>query len=71
MRAMALAGVGLLYTLEDRLKDNLKSNQLRIVLEAYAPEVPGLYLYFPSRSQVSPALKALVEVAREVAKERA
>lgn len=71
MRAMALAGVGLLYTLEDRLKDNLKSNQLRIVLEAYAPEVPGLYLYFPSRSQVSPALKAFVEVAREVAKERA
>jgi hypothetical protein len=33
-----------------------------------APAVPGLFLYFPSRAQVSPALKALVDVAREVAK---
>lgn len=70
MRVMAVAGVGLLYALEDRIKDELAAGQLRVVLEPYAPEVPGLYLYFPSRSQVSPALKAFVEVARAVAKER-
>jgi len=70
MRAMAVAGVGLLYALEDRIKDELDAGKLRVVLEQYAPEVPGLYLYFPSRSQVSPALKAFVEVARTVAKER-
>lgn len=68
MRAMALAGVGLLYTLEDRIKNELSSGRLRVVLEPYAPDVPGLYLYFPSRSQVSPALKAFVEVARSLAK---
>ncbi len=44
------------------------SGRLRIVLEPYAPEVPGLYLYFPKRSQVSPALRAFVEVAREKVK---
>lgn len=70
MRAMAVAGVGLLYALEDRVKDELATGKLRVVLEQYAPEVPGLYLYFPSRAQVSPALKAFVEVARTVAKKR-
>lgn len=70
MRAMAVAGVGLLYALEERIKDDLVAGRLRVVLEAYAPEVPGLYLYFPSRSQVSPALKAFVDVARSLAKQR-
>jgi DNA-binding transcriptional LysR family regulator len=70
MRTLALSGVGLLYTLEDRVREQLKSGQLRLVLEPWAPRVPGLYLYFPHRSQVSPALKAFVEVAREVANGR-
>jgi len=64
MHVLAVAGVGLLYSLEDRVKNDLASGRLRVVLERYAPEVPGLYLYYPSRSQVSPALKAFVEVAR-------
>lgn len=64
MHAMALAGVGLLYSLEDRVKADLASGRLRVVLEKYAPDVPGLYLYYPSRARVSPALKAFVEVAR-------
>jgi hypothetical protein len=29
--------------------------------------VPGFFLYFPSRAQVSPALRAFVDVARELA----
>lgn len=70
MRAMALAGVGLIYTLESRIESDLESGRLRLVLEPYTPEVPGLYLYFPQRSQVSPALKAFVTVARERAKAR-
>jgi DNA-binding transcriptional LysR family regulator len=68
MRAMAVAGVGLFYSLESRIESDLTSGRLRVVLEPYTPEVPGLYLYFPKRSQVSPALKAFVEVAREKAK---
>jgi len=68
MRAMAVAGVGLFYSLESRVESDLTSGRLRVVLEPYTPEVPGLYLYFPKRSQVSPALKAFVEVAREQVK---
>lgn len=70
MHGLALAGVGLLYSLEDRVQGDLVAGRLRVVLERYAPAVPGLYLYYPSRSQVSPALKAFVEVARGARRSR-
>src|SRR4051812_16623179 len=65
-RRLAVAGVGLIYTLEPMIADDLSTGKLRVVLEPYAPVVPGLYLYFPSRAQVSPSLRAFVEVAREL-----
>jgi DNA-binding transcriptional LysR family regulator len=61
MRAMAVAGVGLCYALESRVERDLRSGRLRAVLEPYTPAVPGLYLYFPKRSQIS----AFVAIARE------
>jgi DNA-binding transcriptional LysR family regulator len=69
MRLLAVSGVGLHYALEPTVANELARDQLRVVLAAYAPEVPGLFLYFPSRAQVSPALKAFVEVARTVMRE--
>ncbi len=65
MRMLAVAGVGLVYLLDAQLADDLRRGNLRIVLEPYAAEVPGFFLYFPSRAQVSPALRAFVSVARE------
>jgi DNA-binding transcriptional LysR family regulator len=69
MRALAVAGVGLLYMFEPAIADELRRGSLRLVLEQYAAAVPGFFLYFPSRAQVSPALRAFVDVAREVAAE--
>jgi DNA-binding transcriptional LysR family regulator len=66
-RILALAGVGLLYAFEPVIADELARGRLRVVLEQYAPTVPGLFLYFPNRAQVSPALRAFVGVAREMA----
>jgi DNA-binding transcriptional LysR family regulator len=66
-RSLALAGVGLLYGMEAVVADDIARGRLRAVLEPYAPVVPGLFLYYPSRTQVSPALRAFVEVARELA----
>ena len=63
---LAAAGVGLVYAFEPLIADELRSGKLRLVLEQYAPLVPGLFLYFPSRAQVSPALRAFVGVAREM-----
>jgi DNA-binding transcriptional LysR family regulator len=67
MRLLAEAGVGLLYTFEPQIADELRSGSLRLVLEQFAATVPGFFLYFPSRSQVSPAFRAFVDVAREMA----
>jgi DNA-binding transcriptional LysR family regulator len=69
MGSLAVAGVGLYYALEPAVADELARGSLRIVLEPYACEVPGLFLYYPSSAQVAPALKAFVEVAREVMKD--
>lgn len=66
MRVLAVTGVGLYYALEPSVAEELARDELRVVLEPYAPEVPGLFLYYPSRAQVSPALKAFVVVARQV-----
>ncbi len=66
MRMLAVAGVGLVYLTDAQLADDLRRGTLRIVLEPYAAAVPGLFLYFPSRAQVSPALRAFVSVARDV-----
>ncbi len=67
MRLLAVAGVGLLYAFEPMIADELRRGSLRLVLEPYAAAVPGFFLYFPSRAQVSPALRAFVDVAREMA----
>jgi DNA-binding transcriptional LysR family regulator len=67
MRQLAVAGVGLLYAFEPHIEDELRQGRLRLVLEPYAAAVPGFFLYFPSRAQVSPAFRAFVDVAREMA----
>jgi DNA-binding transcriptional LysR family regulator len=66
MRLLAVAGVGLMYAFEPQIADDLGKGTLRLVLEPFAAAVPGFFLYFPSRAQVSPALRAFVDVAREV-----
>jgi DNA-binding transcriptional LysR family regulator len=68
-RLLALAGVGLVYAFEPQIADDLRRGALRLVLEQYAAAVPGFFLYFPSRSQVSPAFRAFVDVARGMALE--
>ena len=67
MRTLGARGVGLIYSLEPVIAEELAQGSLRVVLESYAPAVPGLFLYFPSRAQISPAFRAFVDVARKVA----
>ena len=66
MIAMAEVGVGLAYLPEPAVLARLKRGRLRLVLEPFAPRVPGLFLYFPSRTQVSPAFRAFVDTVREM-----
>ncbi|WP_375743117.1 LysR family transcriptional regulator [Corallococcus interemptor] len=68
--AMAEAGLALMYAFEPTIVPRLKRGTLKLVLEPYAAWMEGLFLYFPSRAQVSPAFRAFLDVAREVTAER-
>jgi DNA-binding transcriptional LysR family regulator len=65
--SLAAEGLGLAYAFEPAVMDRLRSKRLVRVLEAYAPTVPGYFLYFPSRAQSSTPLRLFVEAAREFA----
>lgn len=63
-RSLGLSGVGLIYAMEPLIADEIARGELQLALEAYAPVVPGLFLYFPQSARTSPALRAFVDVAR-------
>ncbi|NOJ93687.1 LysR family transcriptional regulator [Corallococcus coralloides] len=64
---LAEHGVGLAYAFEPAVEERLRTGKLVRVLEAYAPTVPGFFLYYPSRAQRSAPLRLFVEAARELA----
>jgi DNA-binding transcriptional LysR family regulator len=65
--SLAEEGVGLSYAFEPLVRQQLRDGRLRIVLERFAPTVPGFFLYFPSVARKSPPLRLFVEAAKELA----
>src|SRR5256885_7186060 len=63
--SLAEQSLGLAYAPEPAAMEQLRAGRLKTVLEAYAPTVPGFFLYFPSRSQRSASLRLFVEAAKE------
>jgi DNA-binding transcriptional LysR family regulator len=59
----ALRGVGFLYTVGSVIRHYIEQGSLIPVLEDHARDVPGLCLYYPSRSQSLPKLRAFVDFA--------
>jgi DNA-binding transcriptional LysR family regulator len=66
MVSLAERGVGLAYIFERAVTKQLAEGRLKKVLEPYAPMVPGFFLYFTSRAQSTPALRAFVDAAKEL-----
>ena len=64
--ALAEQGVGLVYAFEPLVKEQLRTGRLQVVLDRYAPKVPGFFLYYPSIAQRSQALRLFVETAKEL-----
>jgi DNA-binding transcriptional LysR family regulator len=50
--------------LEPVVEESLRSGRLVRVLEAYAPTVPGFFLYYPSRAQRSGPLQLFISAAK-------
>lgn len=61
MIRVALAGGGITFALEDSFQPYLDRGELVSVLRDYLPQFPGLFLYFPSRRNMEPKLRALLD----------
>jgi DNA-binding transcriptional LysR family regulator len=57
----AMRGVGLAQVPEPIARDALAAGHLVEVLAAHAPTAPGMFLYYPSRLQAMPKLRAFIE----------
>ena len=57
----ALEGVGLAYTFDKLALPHIEARRLKRVLADFSPTFPGFYLYYPSRRNQSPKMKAFVD----------
>ena len=65
MLRTALAGGGISFGLEENYRPWLRSGELVALLEDYLPPFAGFFLYFPSRHNQPPKLRALVAHVRK------
>lgn len=63
--AATVAGVGIGFFFEDEVREQMATGRLVQVLEDWTPAFPGAYLYFPSRRNPAPPLRAFVDHVRE------
>lgn len=61
MVRLALAGAGIAIGMEETWRPWLQRGELVSLLEPYCPRYAGFFLYYPSRRQAEPKLRALVE----------
>lgn len=61
----AIDGCGLIYTTEDAIRSYVEEGKLETVLNDYGSYSPGFYLYYPSRGQVQPKLRAFIDYIHE------
>ena len=57
----AVDGVGLAFLFRYQVQAALAAGKLVAVLKEWTPPFPGFYLYYPSRRQMPPALRAFVD----------
>jgi DNA-binding transcriptional LysR family regulator len=57
----AVEGMGLAQLPEPMVAEGLRTGKLVHVLEPFAPVIPGVFLYYPSRRQIMPKLRAFID----------
>jgi DNA-binding transcriptional LysR family regulator len=60
----ALDGLLLVHTLEPTVREHIAAGRLQTVLDPWLPPFDGFYLYYPSRLQVPPKLRAFIDFLR-------
>lgn len=64
MRAAAMDGAGLAYIFDQRVEEDIAAGRLVPVLEDWCPPFDGFSIYYPTRRQMRPALRAFVDFFR-------
>lgn len=59
------SGIAMIMTAEPVAKAMVESGDVELVLTDYAGSTSGLFLYYPSRKQVMPKLRAFIDYVRE------
>jgi len=62
---LAADGLGICYILDFQAAPYLARGDVERVLADWSPRFPGLYLYYPSRRQMPPALRAFIDFVRD------
>ncbi len=66
MADAAADGLGIAYVHAWAAQSYLNAGRLVAVLDDWSPPLPGLFLYYPSRRQPPSALRAFIDVLKEV-----
>jgi len=61
MVRMALGGAGITFGMAETFQPFLDRGELVPLLEGFSTPFPGFFLYFPSRRQMDPKLRALID----------
>ncbi len=61
IRRAAIDGAGLAFVFEQRVEDDIRQGRLIRVLDEWCAPFDGFYIYYPSRRQMRPALRAFVD----------
>lgn len=61
MIKLAVAGAGITFGMEESFRPFIERGELVPLLEDFCPRFAGFYLYYPSRRNVAPKLRALIE----------
>jgi DNA-binding transcriptional LysR family regulator len=64
LKDAALDGAGIAFVMEPWVAQEIASGALVALLQDWCPPFPGYCLYYPSRRQVSPALRAFIDYMR-------
>lgn len=65
MIRLAAAGAGITFGMEESFLPSIRRGELVPLLEEFCPRFPGFYLYYPSRRNAAPKLRALIDHLRQ------
>ncbi|MBR1248736.1 LysR family transcriptional regulator [Bradyrhizobium sp. AUGA SZCCT0169] len=61
MIKLAVTGYGITFGMEASFRPSIERGELVSILEEYCPRFAGFYLYYPSRRNTAPKLRALID----------